>query len=110
MAVADRLDAADELPDHMYQRRWITLAVLCVSLLVIVMDNTILNVAIPSLVEDIGATHSQLQWIIDSYTLVFAGMLMTAGSMGDRFGRKRALRYGIIIFCSGSVLSALAGS
>jgi EmrB/QacA subfamily drug resistance transporter len=110
MAVADRLDAADELPDHMYQRRWITLAVLCVSLLVIVMDNTILNVAIPSLVEDLGATNSQLQWIIDSYTLVFAGLLLTTGSMGDRFGRKRALRAGIMIFCAGSALSALAGS
>jgi EmrB/QacA subfamily drug resistance transporter len=110
MAVAGALDASSELPDHMYQRRWITLAVLCVSLLVIVMDNTILNVAIPSLVEDLGATNSQLQWIIDSYTLVFAGLLLTTGSMGDRFGRKRALRAGIMIFCAGSALSALAGS
>ena len=110
MAVADGLDASAELSDHVHQRRWITLAVLCASLLVIVMDNTILNVAIPSLVQNLGATNSQLQWIIDSYTLVFAGLLLTAGSMGDRFGRKRALRVGIIIFCVGSALSALAGS
>ncbi|HEY1280686.1 MAG TPA: MFS transporter, partial [Acidimicrobiales bacterium] len=80
MAVAAELDASAELSDHMHQRRWITLGVLCVSLLVIVMDNTILNVAIPSLVEDLGATNSQLQWIIDSYTLVFAGLLLTTGS------------------------------
>ena len=56
------------------------------------MDNTILNVALPSLVRDLGATNSQLQWIVDSYTLVFAGLLLTAGSLGDRFGRKGALR------------------
>ena len=58
MAVADGLDASAELSDHVHQRRWITLAVLCASLLVIVMDNTILNVAIPSLVDDLGATNS----------------------------------------------------
>ena len=98
------------LDQRMHERRWITLPVLCLSLLIIVMDNTILNVAIPSLVEDLGATNSQLQWIIDSYTLVFAGLLLTTGSLGDRFGRKRALRAGIVIFIAGSVLSALAGS
>jgi EmrB/QacA subfamily drug resistance transporter len=74
------------------------------------MDNTILNVAIPSLVTELGATNSQLQWIVDGYTLVFAGLLLTTGSLGDRFGRKLALRVGIIIFGIGSVMSALAGS
>src|SRR3954451_7902587 len=108
MAVAEAPPASTELPEHVYQRRWITLGVLCLSLLIIVMDNTILNVAIPSLVEDLGATNSQLQWIIDSYTLVFAGLLLTTGSLGDRFGRKRALRIGIVIFGVGSALSALA--
>jgi hypothetical protein len=82
---------------------------LCLSLLIIVMDNTILNVAIPSLVDELGATNSQLQWIVDGYTLVFAGLLLTTGSLGDRFGRKLALRVGIVIFAIGSVLSALAG-
>ena len=77
---------------------------LCLSLLIIVMDNTILNVAIPSLVDDLGATNSQLQWIVDAYTLVFAGLLLTTGSLGDRFGRKRALRAGIVVFGFGSVL------
>jgi EmrB/QacA subfamily drug resistance transporter len=84
--------------------------VLCTSLLIIVMDNTILNVAIPSLVDDLGATNSQLQWIVDGYTLVFAGLLLTTGSLGDRFGRKKALRAGIVIFAFGSALSALATS
>src|ERR1041385_555598 len=78
--------------DLAYRRRWLTLAVLCVSLFVIVLDNTILNVALPTLaklkpVGGLGASASQLQWIVDSYTVVFAGLLLTAGSLGDRFGR-----------------------
>ena len=98
------------IDERIHARRWFTLATLCVSLLIIVMDNTILNVAIPSLVRDLGASNSQLQWIIDGYTLVFAGLLLSAGSFGDRRGRKRALRIGIVIFATGSVLSALAGT
>lgn len=96
--------------DRIHQRRWFTLATLCLSLLIIVMDNTILNVAIPSLVTDLGASNTELQWIIDGYVLVFAGLLLTTGSLGDRFGRKRALRLGIVIFGLGSTLSALSGS
>ena len=71
----------------MYKRRWLTLLVLCVSLMVIGLDNTILNVAIPTLARDLRASTSQLQWIVDAYTIVFAGLLLTAGSLGDRFGR-----------------------
>jgi EmrB/QacA subfamily drug resistance transporter len=74
------------------------------------MDNTILNVALPTLVRDLGATTSELQWIVDAYTLVFAGLLLTAGSLGDRFGRRRALSVGLVVFGLGSVASALAGS
>ena len=96
--------------DRIYQRRWWTLAVLCLSLVVIGVDNTILNVALPTLVKDLQASTSQLQWIVDGYTLVFAGLLLTAGSLGDRFGRKGALSIGLVIFGSGSVLSAMAGS
>ncbi len=96
--------------DRAYQRRWFTLATLCLSLLIIVMDNTILNVAIPSLVKDLGASNTELQWIIDGYVLVFAGLLLTTGSLGDRFGRKRALRIGIVVFAIGSTASALSGS
>src|SRR5437764_8431674 len=91
-------------------RRWWTLAVLCLSLLVIGLDNTILNVALPTLQKDLDASASQLQWIVDVYMLVFAGVLLTAGSLGDRFGRKRALTFGLAIFGLGSLGSALAGS
>src|SRR4051794_21183097 len=91
-------------------RRWRILAVLCLSLLVISLDNTILNVALPTLQVDLGASASQLQWIVDSYMLVFAGLLLTAGALGDRFGRRRALEAGMLLFGLGSVLSGLAGS
>jgi EmrB/QacA subfamily drug resistance transporter len=93
-----------------HNRRWWALAVMCVSLLVITLDNTILNVALPALVRDLHASTSQLQWIVDGYTLVFAGLLLTTGSMGDRFGRKGALGIGLVVFCVGSLLSAFAGS
>src|SRR4051794_20639247 len=96
-----------ETPDP---RRWWTLAVLCLSLLVIGLDNTILNVALPTIQHDLDASSSQLQWIVDAYMLVFAGVLLTAGALGDRFGRKRALTAGLVIFGTGSALSALAGS
>ncbi|MGH2969834.1 MAG: MFS transporter, partial [Solirubrobacteraceae bacterium] len=91
-------------------RRWWTLGVLCLSLIVISLDNTILNVAIPTLERDLGASSSQLQWIVDSYMLVFAGLLLTAGALGDRLGRKRALSFGLLVFGAGSALSAVATS
>jgi EmrB/QacA subfamily drug resistance transporter len=91
-------------------RRWWALTVLCLSLLVISLDNTILNVALPTMQHDLDASASQLQWIVDIYLLLFAGVLLTAGSLGDRFGRKRALSLGLLIFGAGSLLSALAGS
>src|SRR5690242_10083498 len=91
-------------------RRWWTLVVLCLSLLVIGLDNTILNVALPTMQRDLDASSSQLQWIVDVYMLVFAGVLLTAGSLGDRFGRKRALTFGLAVFALGSLGSALASS
>src|SRR5664279_90426 len=93
-----------------FARRWWILLVLCMSLLVITLDNTILNVALPTLVRDLHATNSQLQWMVDAYTLVFAGLLLTAGSLGDRFGRKGALQIGLTVFAVGSFLSSLATS
>jgi EmrB/QacA subfamily drug resistance transporter len=77
---------------------------------VIGMDNTILNVAMPTLVRDLDATASQLQWFVDSYVLVFAGLVLTMGAVGDRFGRKLALDVGLAIFVASSVASAFAGS
>ena len=74
---------------ELYAKRWWALGALCLSLVVIGMDNTILNVALPTLSRDLHASASQLQWMVDSYVLVFAGLLLTMGALGDRFGRKR---------------------
>jgi EmrB/QacA subfamily drug resistance transporter len=90
-----------------YARRWKTLAVLALSLLIIGLDNTILNVALPSLQKEFDASSSTLQWIVDSYLLVFAGLLLTMGTIGDRFGRKLALQCGLVIF-GGASLAVLA--
>jgi EmrB/QacA subfamily drug resistance transporter len=105
--------AAVEAPattTHGDPRRWLVLPVMCLSLLLIVMDNTIVNVAIPTLQADLGATTSQLQWVVDSYILVFAGLLLTMGSLGDRFGRRGALALGLAIMGSASAASAFATS
>src|SRR5581483_11735120 len=96
--------------ERMRNQRWLTLMVVCVSLMVIGLDNTILNVAIPTLGRVLHASTSSLQWMVDSYTLVFAGLLLTAGSLGDRFGRYKALTAGLVIFGTGSLASALSGS
>jgi EmrB/QacA subfamily drug resistance transporter len=93
-----------------YERRWWALLVLCLSLVVIGMDNTILNVALPTLARDLQATASELQWMVDAYILVFAGLLLTMGALGDRFGRKLALNIGLLVFVLGSIASAFAGS
>jgi EmrB/QacA subfamily drug resistance transporter len=90
-------------------RRWVTLAVLCVSLLIIVIDNTIVNVTLPSLVRQLGATVSQLQWVVDAYTVVFAGLLLVAGTLGDRWGRRRSLTAGLAVFALASAAAAFAG-
>ena len=94
-------------PDEIHRRRWATLAVLCMSVFVTVLDGTIVNIALPSLAIDLGASTRQLQWIVDAYLLVFTGLLLAAGGLGDRFGRKRALIVGLILF---GVTSAYAGS
>jgi EmrB/QacA subfamily drug resistance transporter len=83
-------------------RRWVILAVLCVALLIVGIDGTIVNVALPTLVREIGASNSQLQWIVDAYTIVFASFLLIAGNTGDRVGRKRCLLVGLVIFGAGS--------
>jgi EmrB/QacA subfamily drug resistance transporter len=93
-----------------YDRRWWTLAVLCLSLTVISIDNTILNVALPSIVEGLGARGSELQLLIDGYTIVFACLLLTAGSLGDKLGRKGILTAGLALFGTFSALAAFSSS
>jgi EmrB/QacA subfamily drug resistance transporter len=91
-------------------RRWAALVPLCVTLLVISLDTTVLNVALPSIVRDIHASSSQLQWMVDAYSLVFAGLLLSAGSLGDRLGRKWVFLSGLAVFAAGSAGSAFAAS
>jgi EmrB/QacA subfamily drug resistance transporter len=91
------------------RRRW-TLAIVNLSLFAIIMDNTILNVALPTLAKDLHASGSQLQWIVDAYVLVFAGLLLTAGAVGDRFGRRGALSAGLVVFAGGSIFAMHAHS
>jgi EmrB/QacA subfamily drug resistance transporter len=93
-----------------HDRRWWTLLVVSVALLVISLDNTILNVALPTIERDLDATSGQLQWIVDSYTLVFAGLLLTMGALGDRFSRRGALAAGLLMFGGASLASAFAES
>jgi EmrB/QacA subfamily drug resistance transporter len=91
-------------------RRWLALGVLCASLLAIVVDNTIVNVALPTLTRDLGADIGDLQWVVDAYTLVFAGLLLLAGALGDRFGRRRMLLVGLAVFGAASTWAAYSGS
>ncbi|GGT82481.1 MFS transporter [Actinomadura citrea] len=93
-----------------HPRRWWILGVLCLSLLVVVVDNTVLNVAIPSLIRDLHASNSDIQWILDAYIVVFAGLLLTAGALSDRFGRRRGLIIGLVLFGGASVPAAFADS
>lgn len=90
-----------------HPRRWAILAVASLAVFITVLDGTIVNVALPSLSVDLGATNRQLQWIVDAYLLVFTGLLLAAGGLGDRFGRKRMLMAGLLVF---GATSALAGS
>src|ERR1700716_3212833 len=96
--------------DVVHARRWWTLGVLCLSLIVIGVDNTILNVALPSIVRDLGASGSQLQWMVDAYTIVFACLLLTAGSLGDPYGRRKMLMFGLAWFGVFSALASTANS
>ena len=104
------IDDYDGIDPHVYQRRWKTLAVLCTSLMIVIIGNTVLNVALPTMSrpEQLGASNTELQWIVDAYALVFAGLLFTAGALGDRFGRKGALQLGLVVFGLGSLFGALS--
>jgi len=91
-----------------HPRRRQILLVLCLSLLIVVIDNTILNTALPTLARVLHAGTSSLQWITDAYTLCFAGLLIPAGALGDRYGRRRSLVGGLVVFAAGSALAAFS--
>ncbi|MFB7663373.1 MFS transporter [Kitasatospora sp. NPDC056138] len=106
--------APQRIPEAIHRRRWVILGTLVLALLVVVLDNSILNVAMKTIASPaptgLGASQSDLEWAINSYTLVFAGLLFTAGLLGDRIGRKKTLLGGMLVFGLGSLLSALASS
>jgi EmrB/QacA subfamily drug resistance transporter len=110
---SDRAAREDGAPDQLpsgYERRWWVLATMVTCLLMVIMGNTILNVALPTLQRELSATQGELQWAIDSYILVFAGLLFSWGVVGDRIGRRKVLLAGLSIFTLGSVLAAFSGS
>ncbi|MCP3817540.1 MFS transporter [Streptomyces sp. A3M-1-3] len=102
------------IPEAVHRRRWAILAVLILSLLIVVLDNSILNVAMKTIAtpppHGLGASQSALEWAINAYTLVFAGLLFTAGLLADRLGRKKAMIFGMLVFGAGSALAAFSGS
>src|SRR5687767_974202 len=95
--------AVSTAQDRAYARRWWTLGVLCLSLVLIGLDATVLNVALPTIQGTFEASASDLQWMVDAYVLVFAGLLLMMGALGDRFGRARALQIGLIVFTIASL-------
>ncbi|WP_073951834.1 MFS transporter [Streptomyces kebangsaanensis] len=111
---ADNAGRGSRIPEAVHRRRWAILGVLMLSLLIVVLDNSILNVAIKTISTPaptgLGATQSELEWAINAYTLVFAGLLFTAGLVGDRIGRKKVLLGGLVVFGIGSALAAESGS
>jgi EmrB/QacA subfamily drug resistance transporter len=109
VSTTQRPTPAAQLPDG-YERRWWVLATMIVCLLMVIMGNTILNVALPTLQRELDATQGELQWAIDSYILVFAGLLFSWGVIGDRIGRRKVLLLGLAVFSIGSVLAAFSGS
>lgn len=112
MDITSKSPAARQQPlfarPEVYDRRWILLGVMCLSLVLVVMSVSSLNVAVPTIQTDLDASPSAVQWILDSYVLVFAGLLLAAGALGDRFGRREALLGGLGVFGLGSLVSGLA--
>lgn len=97
-------------PPQGHPQRWLILGVICLAQLTVLLDNTVLNVAIPSLTRELGAATSDIQWMINAYSLVQSGLLLTAGSAADRYGRKKMLIAGLVLFGMGSVVAGLADS
>ena len=99
MSINNPTNAELNHPDSkVHARRWWILTILCLSVFLVVVDNLIINVAIPTLARELGATTSGLQWIVDSYALVFAGLLLACGGLADRFGRKLMMQIGMVLF------------
>jgi EmrB/QacA subfamily drug resistance transporter len=109
-SVRPRVGVAYDMSRTRGNNRWLTLAVLCVPLLIVSLDNTVLNVALPTLVRDLHANDTELQWITDAYVLVFGGLMLVSGSVADRVGRKRTFLAGLAVFAACSTWAALSTS
>ncbi|MEU6708963.1 MFS transporter, partial [Streptomyces wuyuanensis] len=106
--------APPRVPEVVHRRRWLILAVSMFTVCVVVLGHSVLNVAVKTIASPapvgIGATQGELEWAVNSYTLVFAALLFTAGLIGDRVGRRRTLLFGMVVFGVGSALAAFSGS
>jgi len=98
------------MPTSTHERRWWILAILCLVVIIVVIDNTIVNVALPVLSRDLHASNSSLQWIVDAYSLPFAGLLLAGGGLSDRLGRKRVMQTALVAFGAFSLLAAFSHS
>src|SRR5512133_2206723 len=96
------------MPGFSSRRRWAGLVFISIAVALIIVDSTIVNVAIPSIIDDLDITSTQVQWVQESYTLVFAALLLVFGTLADRYGRRRILLSGVVIFAVASVLAAFA--
>jgi EmrB/QacA subfamily drug resistance transporter len=101
-------EQTDGIDPHVYEQRWVILGVLCLSLVLVVISVSSLNLALPTIQRSLDASGTELQWILDAYALVFAGFLLPAGALGDRFGRKGALQIGLLVFGLGALAGTLS--
>src|ERR1700737_1745942 len=90
--------------------RWLAVVVLCAGMLMIVLDQTVVNVALPAIQHDLGFSQTSLAWVVNAYLIAFGGLLLLAGRLGDLVGRKRVLISGLVVFTAASLLCGLSGS
>jgi EmrB/QacA subfamily drug resistance transporter len=107
---SDRHDELLEPPTSRETNRWLVLVIVCLAQFMVILDATVVNVALPSIQRDLGFTPASLQWVINAYTLVFGGFLLLGGRAGDLFGRRRLFLWGVAIFSIASLLNGLATS
>ncbi|WKX10624.1 MFS transporter [Streptomyces sp. NL15-2K] len=110
MTTSPKEQAPAQLQSGGHPQRWLILGVICLAALTVILDNTVLNVAIPSLTREMDASTSDIQWMINAYSLVQSGLLLTAGSAADRYGRKKVLAVGLALFGVGSLAAGLAST
>src|SRR3982751_3592646 len=89
---------------------WVVLVLVCLAQFMVVLDSTVVNVALPSIQQDLGLSEANLQWVVNAYTLVFGGFLLLGGRAGDLLGRKRLFLFGVVVFTTASLLNGLAWS